>query len=354
MSAGFVEPGTDAERILAAIWADLLHVERVGANDNFFELGGESILAVQMVARARDRGLSLTPKDLFLKQTVAELAALACAANTNESPMPHPLLVPMRTSGDGPPLFCIHPIEGTVFGYVPLVRILETHQPVYGIRAAGSESGETPATGVTEMAAEYVQAIRLAQPQGPYHLCGWSMGGLIAYEMARMLRRDGDEVAFLAILDQGPHAALWAKSQDAARFIERFDRLQAESGAAVEEWIAQLRQEPAVAQMLPDNLDEAAVNRHLLVYLRNWHALGNYAPASSREHIHLFRTEAAPMDDLDETLGWGGVARGGVEVHIVPGDHHSMMRFPHVAALAQALRASLTAILHPHEESVAM
>src|SRR5206468_11466660 len=96
-SQRYVEPRTDAERTLAAIWAELLHVERVGADDNFFELGGESILAVQMVARARDAGLALTPRDLFQRQTVAELAALTGTIPTQS--VPHPLLVPIRTGG---------------------------------------------------------------------------------------------------------------------------------------------------------------------------------------------------------------------------------------------------------------
>jgi thioesterase domain-containing protein len=354
VSHGFVEPHTSAERVLADIWAELLHINRVGANDNFFELGGESILAVQMAARARGRGLSLTPKDLFQHQTVAELAALAGVITSDQSAPPHRLLVPMRTGGHGPPLFCIHPIEGTVYGYAAMVRLLDTDQPIYGIRAAGLEPGETPAIRVRAMAAEYVEAIRAVQRHGPYFLCGWSMGGLIAYEMARLLRSDEDPVAFLALLDQGPSATLLTKSPEAARLVERFGRTPEDLGSVTDEQLLQLRTEPAVAQLLPPELDDEAAVRHLRVYLRNWQTLGDYNASPSPEHIHLLRAETQEMGDVDETLGWAGVARGGVAVHRIPGDHHTMMRFPHVPDLARALHECLLPILQQAGEKIAV
>ena len=199
--------------------------------------------------------------------------------------------------------------------------------------------------------------MRAVQPEGPYHLCGWSMGGLIAYEMTRFLRRDGDEVAFLAVVDQGPRATMLGKSPEAVRLIERFGRYPtARDGeiAATEEQLAQLRREPAIAELLPPDLDDAAVDRHLNVYLRNWVALGDYSAAPSGEHMHLFRSEASARADADETLGWSGVARGGVTVRTVPGDHHAMMRYPHVAVLARALRELLEPILRRTGEEVAV
>jgi hypothetical protein len=163
-AAQYVEPRTPAERSLAAIWAELLHVERVGAEDNFFELGGESLLAVRMINQAREARLTLTPRDLFQHQTVGELAALAEAPSGRSGHVagPHPLLVPMQPDGAAPPLFCVHPIEGTVTGYAALARLLGTGRPVYGLRAAGLEDGEEPAATVESMAERYLDAGREA------------------------------------------------------------------------------------------------------------------------------------------------------------------------------------------------
>jgi amino acid adenylation domain-containing protein len=341
LSQCFVAPRGDAERLLASIWTELLHIERVGVDDNFFELGGDSILAVQMIARARDAGLSLAPKDLFQQQTVSELAALVEQNRSQVSAPPHDLLVAMHPGEDRPPLFCIHPIEGTVFGYAALARLLDNGQPVWGIRARGLEPGETPSQSLPVMADEYVGAIKSVQAEGPYYLCGWSMGGLLAYEIARRLRGLGDDIAFLAVLDQGPRADI--------RIISALaERLDAKPLAFLVEpsdrELAQLRHEREIAHWLPAVLDEAEINRHLRVYLRNWAALREYTAPPSHEHIWLFRTREP--SDRDETLGWAAVARGGVEVQIIPGDHRGMMQFPHAAILARELRECLEVVFH--------
>jgi thioesterase domain-containing protein len=353
-SRDFAAPRTPNERLLATIWTDLLHLDHVGASDNFFELGGESLLAVQMVARARNAGLRLTPRDLFQYQTISELAAFAESGVKSDEPGSHPLLAPIKSWGDQPPLFCIHPIEGTVFGYAALARLLDTGQPVYGIRAAGLEPGEAPATRIEDMAAEYVDAITTVRRAGPYFLCGWSMGGLIAYEMARRFRELGEDIALLAILDHGSRATEFASRPEFAALAKRIEICRDQGGNVSDQFLASLRAEPAVASLLPAGLDEAAVFRHLRVLVTNWFAMDAYSALPSPEHIHLFRTETSAKKSADSTLGWAASADGGVEVHTVPGDHWSMMRFPHVAELARVFQESLAVILHGKGEEIAI
>src|SRR5262249_46399862 len=150
-------------------------------------------------------------------------------------------------------------------------------------------------------------------------LCGWSMGGLIAYEMARQLRQHGDKVAFLGVMDHGPKSILNPPSPEIARLAVRFEDL---AGHEITDAnIAAWRRDPAMDRLLPPGLDEAAVHRHLRVYLQNWLALRNYSAPPSGEHLHLFISEDSAKEE-DETLGWSSVVRGGVEVYTMPGDHH--------------------------------
>ncbi len=190
-AATFAAPRSAAETAMAARWAAALGVARVGIHDNFFVLGGHSLAALRLVAgiaadEARDIPVSL----IFRHQTVATLCA-ALAGATASAPGP---LVPIQP-GEGPPLFCIHPIGGGVFGYAALARALDPYRAVYGLQAAGFDGPAALPDSVEAMAASYVAAIRTVQPAGPYHLIGHSFGGIVAHAMAVALIAAGDEVA---------------------------------------------------------------------------------------------------------------------------------------------------------------
>src|SRR6185369_4840792 len=113
-------------------------------------------------------------------------------------------LVPLQPSGERPPLVCVHPAGGDVLCYRDLAQALGGDRPVYGLQAQGVLAGETPLTNVEEIAERSIAVLRDAFPAGPYHLLGWSFGGLVVYEMARRLAAAGHEIALLAILDAGP------------------------------------------------------------------------------------------------------------------------------------------------------
>jgi amino acid adenylation domain-containing protein len=347
-NVAYVEPRTAAERTLAGIWAELLGVERVGAADNFFELGGESLLAVRMIARARAAALPLAPVDLFQHQTVAELAAAAESAVqtpiTHAPASPHSLLVPLRQEGTEPPIFLIHPIEGTLGGYAALVRQLGTEQPVWGLRAFGLEEGEAPARTLEEMARRYLEAAMTVQPTGPYRFCGWSMGGLIAYEMARQLLERGERAAFLAVVDQRPRPDA---TTVAGQLCEQLLRLplpwEKLLESATDGRIVELLGAPQIAHLLPTGVGGALPVRQLRVYLGNALTIHRYVPPAAGLRVWLYRAGSPAVAGGDATLGWAAVAERGVEVRTLPGDHHTLMRPPHVAVLAVAIRADLRA-----------
>ncbi|HEY0409314.1 MAG TPA: non-ribosomal peptide synthetase, partial [Candidatus Dormibacteraeota bacterium] len=189
-------PRTPLEEELAAIWRQVLDVERVGVHDSFFDLGGHSLLAVRLLARIRRQlGRDLPLASLFASPTIEHLAALL---GGGEGPAASTPMVALQTAGTRRPLFLVHPVGGSVFCYTELARALGPDQPVYGLQAP--EEGPAPAS-LEEMAERYLAALRAVQPEGPYRLGGWSLGGVVAFEMARQLAARGEAVEQLAVLD---------------------------------------------------------------------------------------------------------------------------------------------------------
>nr|P0DUV4.1 RecName: Full=Malpibaldin synthetase; AltName: Full=Nonribosomal peptide synthetase mpbA; Short=NRPS mpbA [Mortierella alpina]QOW41314.1 malpibaldin synthetase [Mortierella alpina] len=200
-STSYELPSGDVEIGLAEIWAELLSLDRVGRHDNFFMLGGHSLLAVRMAGSVRSRlGLDLKLHSLFAAPTVAELAQKLVQGGANEDDE-YSVIFPLKTSGNRPPLFCIHSGLGLSWPYIGLVKHLHPEQPVYGVQARGLDGRTKLATSVEEMTLDYMEQIRRIQPHGPYHLLGWSFGGTVAHSMATELEKRGEQVPLLAIMD---------------------------------------------------------------------------------------------------------------------------------------------------------
>ncbi|HET7843662.1 MAG TPA: amino acid adenylation domain-containing protein, partial [Xanthomonadales bacterium] len=215
-AAGLQPPSTPLEHALAAIWCELLHVDQVGVTQNFFDLGGHSLLAVRMFHRAEQAtGVNLPLATLFNAPTIADLARAFADAGAQladrapdvpEAAVPvedpwRPLVAMQAGNPSRSPLFLIHAVGGNVLNYQPLVKALGPAQPVYGLQSIGLDGRSAPLRNVEEMARTYLAAVRTVQPHGPYFLGGGSMGGLIAFEIAQLLAREGERVALLAMFD---------------------------------------------------------------------------------------------------------------------------------------------------------
>jgi thioesterase domain-containing protein len=199
---GHVAARTELERRLVSIWQKLLGREEIGVHDNFFEIGGHSIQAARLASEIEKLvGQRLPISALFQSPTIALLALRL----VDERWVPAwKSLVPLQPFGSRPPLFLLHGWGGDVYAFIELARHLAPEQPVYGIQAVGLDGRQPKHTSVKEMAAHYVEEICSLQPEGPYHLCGFSLGGLIAYETAQQLKRQRKSVAVLALLDTNP------------------------------------------------------------------------------------------------------------------------------------------------------
>ncbi|HEX9736868.1 MAG TPA: alpha/beta fold hydrolase, partial [Thermoanaerobaculia bacterium] len=345
----FAAPRDVLELRLARIWEEVLGVASVGVRDDFFALGGHSLSAVRLLARIeQEQGRQLPLAAFFRAPTVEQLARLL---RQHESPSAASL-VAIRTGGTRAPLFCVHPAGGNVLSFVALADALGPDQPLYALQSRGLEGGEEPLTRVEEMAARYLAEVRAAVPHGPYNLAGWSFGGLVAFEMARQLRRQGEEVALLALLDtrapgtgEGPAEdvfdddAFWLA--DVAGFLSRLAGR--ESAVTYEE----LRQAAPAAQVglfvtrlqeidfLPPGAGEDQVRRLLRVYKANVRAAAAYEGGPYPGRVTVLR--AAAEERQDEALGWQRFSPEPVEVHDVPGDHVTVLARDNVPALAQRL-----------------
>ncbi|MGW8648317.1 amino acid adenylation domain-containing protein, partial [Nocardia salmonicida] len=358
-SAGRVRPRTPAESGLAALMAEALGLPEIGVHDDFFALGGTSLTAMRLIVSIEQRyGVSLPVSTLATGPTVAALAAqLDERAEVGFDP-----LVPLRP-GTGTPLFLVHPIGGNVLCYLELSRYLPDDQPLYGLQAAGLETGSTPAESIAVMASNYITALRRVQPAGPYHLGGWSLGGMVAFEMARQLADSGHEVGTLALIDTMTvrHGDGMPVPEHALYEFFLWELLWLARGAdtAVIEIPQELDTDDAVfdfilataveAGVLPPTGSRALVRRLFEVFVAGWRAIDAYRPQAYDGDITLLRA-AEPLPQVlrpahdragtlhrDPTNGWDAYATGHLEVIEVPGDHLTLIQSPHVAEVAARL-----------------
>ncbi|BAH50168.1 putative non-ribosomal peptide synthetase [Rhodococcus opacus B4] len=200
----FRAPATPVEEAVAEVFADVLGIDRVGADDDFFELGGNSLVATRVASALRDRlGTDVVLQWIFRNPTPEGLARRIVDPSVLGS-MPADdvlnVVVPLRASGSRPALFCVHPAGGLALGYAGLIRHLSPDRPVYGLQLP-ILSGGTTFESMEQLAHRYVVEMRAVQPRGPYHLIGWSLGGVIAQAIAVELRESGAEVGTLAMMD---------------------------------------------------------------------------------------------------------------------------------------------------------
>jgi len=327
----YVAPADPDESQLAGIWEEILGKRPVGAQDNFFELGGHSLLAVRLMRRieqAFKRKLPLVT--LFEAPTVAQLAAILRREGWSPS---FSLAIPIQPHGDRPPFFCVHGLGGAVLRFEHLARHMAPDQPFYGIQPQGIDGGMPFLHSVEDMAACYITEMRKVQPQGPYFIGGYSFGGLVAFEMARQLQADGQEVAFLGLVDTYPGKAKSnAVLLSTLRALPRRQQIAYVTGK-LNKYRKGLRRR-FDALFLPKPLKEI---RKILAQAELAYQPQAYFGTTAwiRASEKGLRGLGNPQDD------WSKWAIGGLEIHEIDGDHGSIMKEPMVSVLADTLRSCL-------------
>jgi FkbH-like protein len=361
--AGYLPPQNETEKNLCEIWQKLLRVERVGVRDNFFELGGHSLLAVRLFAEMEKTfGRKLPLVTLFHNPTIRKLSR---ALSDTQTSLTRSLLVPLQPHGSRPPLFLVHGAGGDVlWGYANLASHLPSDQPIYGIKSRG-QAGEEEFGDIQEMAACYAQEIKRFQPAGPYFLGGYCFGGNVAYEMARQLRAQGEEIGLVLLLDSAPANAgyervTWWRPSYPHRFARNFYHWLRDfaKGSLREQrayvarklralwrktWRAVARDNGASTVDLEDVIDPSLFPQNeLKLWQRHLDAMTQHVQQPFDGDVVLLRTQGQPLFcSLEEDFCWRKVARRGVKIRFVPGSHENVFMEPNVKTLAAELQAVL-------------
>ncbi|MFC3650597.1 amino acid adenylation domain-containing protein [Dyella humi] len=341
VTTAYAEPVTDIERKLAALWQQVLGVERVGLHDNFFQLGGDSLSAVEMIARFPEHfGMELPLASLFGgASTIAGLAAYLQRAEAKSDPLG--AVLPLRVSHRERPLFCIHPALGLSWAYTGLLRYLDDKLPVYALQSNGLRGGVSLPGNIAQMAADYLTQIRRIQPEGPYRLLGWSLGGLIAHEIAAQLQAHRQQVEFLSLLDVYPFVAEGTSSsgdptqeiRDILRFLGFHNH--AEHPPADLAALTDLLCQEYGVFTLPPVQEISRSDPHLIenisaVVLNNLRLARKHVPRRIDADVMFFRAAQKEEVDLtglwyDKPEAWRPYIDGWIDVHDIPCHHLTML-----------------------------
>ena len=354
-SEQYQAPSTPTEEQLVAIWSDLLGVDNIGVNDHFFELGGHSLLAIKLIDQIKTKmGHHVAVSALFKHPTIALLASEIAKGTVEYKPV-----VALQSQGDQPILFCVPPAAGTPFNFYDVANAV-TDRQVYAFHASGLEEGQAIHSTVQEIATFYIEAMKTVQPQGPYVLAGWSLGGIIAFEMVKQLEANGEAVEHLIVLDTQTHIqgkdmtdrdmemylieqqillapvreslkiATWKEVQENAKVL--LDE---------EEWLRYL-----MSKFNDFNIefgeDLSAVKRFLDVWKTQNRAGAHYELSPYKGQVTLVKAEDIQRNvTVTETYGWDQFIHGKLNVCTSPGNHISMLKAPNATALGSTIMNEL-------------
>src|SRR5579863_4587964 len=332
-----VAPRTPVEQELAQIWSELLEVQTVSIYDNFFELGGHSLLATQLIAKVNNRFKQLLPLAIIF--TAPTIAALARVIASKESIFVD-ILVPIQTNGIAPPIFGIPGAGGNVLSLQSLSRALGSRQPFYGLQAVGLDGKKQPLNSVEQTAQVNIAALKTIQPTGPYNLIGHSYGGVVAYEMARMLLEQGERISSIILLDAMAPWVVQAKTatDEATDLFEVCTTVANLYGVDLKVDLKRLRKSSTeeniqyVVNLLNEcgvEIDDELFAVFYKVFRANLSCYRIYKPLKllCNVEVSLYRATQRHEKDtsLPEDYGWGRLLQGPIHVYNVNADHFSIL-----------------------------
>ena len=343
----YVAPLDGVEEKLAQIWRSTLNIDRISSTANFFELGGQSLQAVSLFAKVEERfGKKLPLATLFNAPTIQALAkVLEGDASSSWSP-----LVAINPNGSKPPLFLVHGAGGNILLYRSLAEQLAPDYPLYGLQSKGLDGSE-PLHTIEEMADCYVRELRSVQPKGPYHLGGYCLGGTIAYEMAQILTREGEEVPLVAMLDTYNYSLalkvsfrsfLYQKAKfhlanmGKLRPKDMFEYLREKVRLGFGGELANLKTSMPGSSRA-DGVCRAESGAEAAVQSVNDYAAEHYNPQPYPGCVTLFKPRINYKFYPDPNMGWGDLAAS-LDIVEVAENPHSMLLEPYVTVLATQLK----------------
>jgi nonribosomal peptide synthetase DhbF len=329
-------PRSPREEAMCGIFADVLGVGGVDIDSDFFELGGHSLLAARLIARVRSAlGVELAMHSIFQTPTVAGLAR---RLGDTDASAGLDVLLPLRPAGPRPPLFCVHPGGGLSWSYAGLLRHLPPDRPLYGIQAAGLLHPDRMPATVTEMAAGYVDVVRSVQPAGPYHLLGWSFGGLVTHEMAVQLQAAGLDVALLAMLDSYPDLAGFQRVGERDLVAALLDSRDPGTAPAPGDVVQLLGQDSAALA----GLTQPQLAALVATMAHNRALVGGFGPRQFDGDVLFFSATLDRPADAPGADRWRPYVSGQIRDHPVAANHLGMTAPAPLAEIGRVLAAELS------------
>ena len=325
---------------VARVWHEVLQIPVGGPEDDFFDVGGDSLKAIELILNIeRALGLELS---LTLLTEAPKFTRLCEALKEHRSTRYVPLVV--LKPGDGsPPVFIIHGLGGNVAGLLPMTRRMNYPGAVIGIQAHGLARKDPPHATVEAMAAEYLTEIKARQPNGPYNLCGYSFGGLVAFEIARRLQESGDDVALVGLFDTMMSPLRWPLRSWLSIVRERVARFAASVFAApIQTWPAVARKMGCSAGAKLRGFLKSAPPRVLKVKANALIASARYRPGFYPGELTLF-TPAEREPGLPSLQSIWRKHSGSLSIVETAGDHWTMLSPPNAESTAACLTHCLLA-----------
>ncbi|EOX1576556.1 amino acid adenylation domain-containing protein [Vibrio cholerae] len=350
-------PHSQQEQLLAQIWSECLNFAPIPANQSFFDLGGNSLIAVRLLNQINHRlNLALTAGQLQTHDTVERLATLL----TEQTQLLHHAPVKLSSNGSNRnrTLFIVHPIGGHLLSYQALAKELN-QITLYGLAYPDRHDKSAPKTDIVALAAHYLSMIRHVQPTGPYQLAGWSFGGVVAFEMARQLMEQSEEVSHCILIDsykpsQNPNQRLTEASIRQYFYADCIGRFPALKEHVISNFESETQFCAELAKAFLETgaglLDSASFADLLAIYQQNLRAMLDYQPPyletlpvtlySAQNHSQLdFMRYQHPEMAKRRCHGWSDCCHP--IIHRMQGDHYTLLQQPHVKTLAHEISTLL-------------
>jgi amino acid adenylation domain-containing protein len=342
------DPLAGIESSVCSWLQELLALPQVLPSDDFFEIGGESLVAAELVQKIAKRYRVHLNLSVFLKSRTVRAIAECVLSEKNGKRLSWSPLINLRRGGSKPPVFLISGIEGRIIKFEPLSRLLEGDRPVYTIETQGLNRKYEVLSTIEDMAREYLREVFRVQREGPYHIVGYSFGGVIAFEMAHQLRSMRRQVGLLAMIDTPE----WHYTQRVKAVLGVLKCLNIEYGGTIKRAVFGPDRKQALVTRWRDLLESCRISFERLARSRsqpsaaaaerrNLDALARYQPRIYTDLIHFFRcSDRSAYRGTDPLLGWGPYAPNLI-VTEVPGEHGNVMMPPFVGLLGRELRNAL-------------
>jgi thioesterase domain-containing protein len=341
----FANPSSDLVEVLTTIWKRAFRRNSIRPNENFLAIGGDAEKASAIAAEISSLGgRDISPLLVLQASTIASLADIL--AKTELPPVGS--LVPLNDSSLSPPIFMTHGIGDTILNLLALAAGLRSSFAIYGMQSPGVDGLQEPLNSIEKMAGYHAAAIRQIQPEGPYFLIGYSLGGLVALEIARSLSDAGEEIGFLAMLDSYPDQKYFSLAQRIRWEWSQTHR------RTVDAWKRVKRFPSLLAPRLGGNSDRHSQQfgsfEGAMLRVRNaqYEALQRYRPRYYGGKVIFVRAEIPSYFPADPTPIWRRLVAG-LEVEVIPGNHLHMLN-AQVENLASLVRSLLPKL--PSEKSL--